>query len=327
MKAEASNSKFRELKPEQAGAAHTLDRHVSVTAGPGAGKTLVLVERYLEILRKQKVSVDNVVAITFTNRAANEMRERVRDQIDYLLRNSQGEERRRWLRHKRALEGAVITTMHGFCSRLLHEFPVEAKIDPQFVLLDEHQAAMLLDTIVEQSLADAIHHGQEKIVQLAQAGGRAALANTLAELYQRYRGQGLSLETIERLTAANHASRKSYDAVLKELDARMADLLSAGRLSKAAEEKRSRSAQEWPALRAILAQPPAENTIAAYCQAVEDFWEARPNKNSHPVIEQLDALLWGKDSKSGERTGGKVPCIGFDLLAKNYSLALVNLLC
>src|SRR2546426_9713309 len=98
----------RQLKPEQANAARTLNCPVSVTAGPGAGKAVVLVERYLEILRKQKVSVDNVVAITFTNRAANEMRERVRDQIDYLLRNSQGEERRRWLRHKRALEGAVI---------------------------------------------------------------------------------------------------------------------------------------------------------------------------------------------------------------------------
>src|SRR6266705_2565516 len=211
----SAESRSRELKPEQKVAAHTLDRHVSVTAGPGAGKTTVLVERYLQILRTQKVSVDNIVAITFTNRAANEMRERVRREIDDLLHKSEGEERRRWLRHKRALEGAVITTIHGFCSRLLHEFPVEANIDPQFVLLDEHQAAMLLDTIVEQSLADAIHHGKENIVQLAHGAGRAALANTLAELYQRYRGQGLSLETIERLTAANHASRKSYDAVLK----------------------------------------------------------------------------------------------------------------
>src|SRR5437667_12063989 len=215
MKAEASNSKFRELKPEQAGAAHTLDRHVSVTAGPGAGKTLVLVERYLEILRKQKVSVDNVVAITFTNRAANEMRERVRDQIDYLLRNSQGEERRRWLRHKRALEGAVITTIHGFCSRLLHEFPVEANIDPQFVLLDEHQAAMLLEAVVEESLTDAIQHGNEKIIQLAQGTGRGALANALAELHRKYRGEGLSLDTIQKLSAANHASEAEYFDALK----------------------------------------------------------------------------------------------------------------
>src|ERR1043166_9795358 len=93
-------TKSSELKPEQATAAHALDRHLSVSAGPGAGKTKVLVERYLHILRTQKVSVDNIVAITFTNRAANEMRDRVRKQIEDLLRQSEGEERRRWLRTK-----------------------------------------------------------------------------------------------------------------------------------------------------------------------------------------------------------------------------------
>src|SRR6266850_2106858 len=160
-----SDPQPRELKPEQKSAAHTLDRHLSVTAGPGAGKTFVLVERYLEILRTQKVSVDNIVAITFTNRAANEMRERVRTTIDGLLRTTAGDERKRWLRHKRALEGAVITTIHGLCSRLLHEYPVEANIDPQFVLLDEHQAVMLLEAAVEEALADTIHRGDETIVQ------------------------------------------------------------------------------------------------------------------------------------------------------------------
>jgi ATP-dependent helicase/nuclease subunit A len=67
-------SNERKLEPAQARAAHTLDRHISVTAGPGAGKTTVLVERYLHILRKKKpASIDQIVAITFTNRAANEM--------------------------------------------------------------------------------------------------------------------------------------------------------------------------------------------------------------------------------------------------------------
>ena len=93
MPLEPSHPKPRELKPEQKTAAHTLDRHLAVTAGPGAGKTFVLVERYLEILRAQKVSVDNIVAITFTNRAANEMRERVRTTIDNLLRVTDGDDR------------------------------------------------------------------------------------------------------------------------------------------------------------------------------------------------------------------------------------------
>ncbi|MGZ8842020.1 MAG: UvrD-helicase domain-containing protein [Pyrinomonadaceae bacterium] len=321
-----SKSAPRELKPEQKIAAHTLDRHLSVTAGPGAGKTFVLVERYLEILRVKKVSVDNIVAITFTNRAANEMRQRVRDRIDGLLRESSDRERQTWLRHKRTLEGAVITTIHGFCSRLLHEFPVEANIDPQFVLLDEHQAAMLLEAVVEEALADAIHHGDETILQFTQGTGRAAVANALIELHRKYRGEGSSIETIEQLTAANHSSELNYARALKELDTRMGELLTASRLTKAAEEKRAKAAREWPALRALLAQPPTEKTIAAYTQAIEDFWDARPQKRSHPAIERIDEMLWGVNPGGNDCLRGRLPAIGYDLLAKDYSLALLKLL-
>src|SRR2546425_4279411 len=230
MKAELQNSQRRVLKPEQAAAAHTLDCHLSVTAGPGAGKTFVLVERYLEILRTKKVSVDNIVAITFTNRAANEMRQRVRQKIDELLRTTTGNERQTWLRHKRALEGAVITTIHGFCSRLLHEFPVEANIDPQFMLLDEHQAAMMLEAVVEEALAEAIHNDDEIILQFTQGTGRAAFVSALVELYRKYRGEGLSLDGIEELTIENHAPEIDYFKTLKELDTYVAQLLSANRL-------------------------------------------------------------------------------------------------
>ncbi len=320
-----TDSQERKLKPEQATAAHTLDRHLSVTAGPGAGKTLVLVERYIEILRTQGVSVDNIVAITFTNRAANEMRQRTRARIDQILRDASSKERPLWLRHKRTLEGAVITTIHGLCSRLLREFPVEANIDPQFILLDEHQAAMLLETVVEETLTNAIHHGKDSILQFAQGTGRAALANALIELHRKYRDEGLSLESIEAKTAANHASAKNYEAALKELEARMAELFSV-RLTTAADKKRNKAAREWPALRAILAAPPNEKTIAGYCQAIEDFWEARPAKRSHPIIERVDELLWGENPKANDFLRGRVPAIGFDLLAKEYSLGVLKLL-
>jgi ATP-dependent helicase/nuclease subunit A len=320
-------SKPRELKPEQAAAAHTLDRHLSVTAGPGAGKTTVLVERYLEILRTQNVSVDNIVAITFTNRAANEMRERVRSEIDALLRTTSGDERLKWLRHKRALEGAVITTIHGFCSRLLHEFPVEANIDPQFVLLDEHQAALMLEAVVDETLSDAIHRGNDFIVQLAQGvGGRGSLSAMLVDLYRDYRGEGLSLDEIKNFTAANHSVVTDYISVLAELDARMSELLAVPARTPGAREKRDKVAVEWPRLRAILATPPSEQTIAKYSQAIEDFYDARPRKGSNPVVPAVDEILWGENSKPEERLAGKVPCVGFDLLAKEYALAVLKLM-
>src|SRR5438552_2843318 len=319
-----ADSNARELKPEQKGAAHALDRHRSVTAGPGAGKTLVLVERYLEILRTRKVSVDNIVAITFTNRAANEMRERVRKEIDNLLKQTDGDERRRWLRHKRTLQGAVITTIHCFCARVLHECPVEADIDPQFTLLDEHRATMLLEAMVEESLTNAIQHGDEKIVQLTLGASRASLAAALVQLYWKYHGEGLSPDQIEKLSGENHATEVDYFAALKELDSVMAGFLSARRLSGDAEKKRVKAEHEWLPLRAILSRPTDNLSIAAYCQAIEDFREARPSKGSAQGVERLDELLWGL--KSGDRVCGRVPALGFDLLAKDYAISLVKVL-
>ena len=79
----------RELQPEQAAAAYEIKKHISVTAGPGSGKTTVLVERYLHLLRQNpNLNIDQIVAITFTNRAANEMRERLREELNLILRTT-----------------------------------------------------------------------------------------------------------------------------------------------------------------------------------------------------------------------------------------------
>src|SRR5260370_7649558 len=206
------------------------------------------------------------------------MRQRVRAKIDALLRETSGNERQTWLRHKRALEAAVVTTIHGFCSRLLHEFPVEANIDPQFVLLDEHQSAMMLEAVVEEALTDAIHHGNEKIVLMTQGATRAVLAAALVELYRRYRGEGLSLDAIEKLSARNHAAEAEYGVVFNDLEAAMADLIAARGLSRDAERKRGKAAQAGPALRQILSPPPTDEATTPSCLTITHLWLAPPHK-------------------------------------------------
>ena len=191
----------RQLLPEQAAAAYEIKKHISVTAGPGSGKTTVLVERYLHILREHSLSIDQIVAITFTNRAANEMRQRLRDELNVILQTVPAAERPRWLNYKRTLDGAVITTIHGFCARLLREFPVEAHIDPQFLLLDEHRAAMLLESVVEEVLSQFISDGHVEVSRLTLGVGRAKLAAALTQVYKEARSQGLSWEQIAKATA------------------------------------------------------------------------------------------------------------------------------
>ena len=259
------------LLPAQAAAAYEIDKHVSVTAGPGSGKTTVLVERYVHILREHNLSIDQIVAITFTNRAANEMHQRLRDELNQMLRIANEEERRRWLNYKRTLDGAVITTIHGFCARLLREFPIEARVDPQFLLLDEHRAAMMLELIVEEVLSEFISNGHIEISRLTLGVGRSRLAAALAQLYRQARGQGLGLEDLALATARVHATEEDHARALEELESTMDEFLGVRRTTPAARLNRSEVLEAWTEAQKLFKAIPSHETLADFCRLVENF--------------------------------------------------------
>jgi ATP-dependent exoDNAse (exonuclease V) beta subunit len=313
----------KKLKPEQAAAAYTIDRHISVTAGPGSGKTTVLVERYLHILRQNKrLNIDQIVAITFTNRAANEMRERLRDQLNLILQTASPDERTYWLNYKRTLDGAVITTIHGFCARLLREFPVEARIDPQFLLLDEHRAAMLLESMVEESLTQFISAGHVEISRLTLGVGRGRLAEALAQIYRDMRGQGLSLSDLRSKTAQSHATEEDHGRALIELAQTMDEFLALPRKTAAARVGQAKTLNGWSSLLPLIRTIPEVDALAEYCRAIEGFRKARPSATGDlkEHIQALDTLVWEKDLL------GRVPQVSLDLFAKQYALEVVLLL-
>ncbi|HBB88046.1 MAG TPA: hypothetical protein DC047_10560, partial [Blastocatellia bacterium] len=311
----------RQLQPEQAAAAYELARHISVTAGPGSGKTTVLVERYLHILRSQKLSIDQIVAITFTNRAANEMRQRLRTRLNTLLQTASGEERKRWLNYKRTLDGAVITTIHGFCARLLREFPVEARVDPQFTLLDEHRAQMLLEVTVEQVLTEFLSSNHPEISRLTLGVGRGRLADGLAHIYREVRGQGLSFADLKTKTEQSHSTDLRYQQALDELSQTMADFLLVRRTTAAARANQAEVSSTWPALQKLVSSTPEHEDLADYCRAVEGFRKLRPQARGEfkEHVQALDALVWEKDLL------GRVPQTCLDLFAKRYALELIGL--
>lgn len=312
----------RELLPEQAAAAYEIKKHISVTAGPGSGKTTVLVERYLHILREHKLNIDQIVAITFTNRAANEMRERLRVQLNLILQTASPDERRHWLKYKRTLDGAVITTIHGFCARLLREFPVEARIDPQFLLLDEHRAAMLLESIVEEALTEFISAGHVEISRLTLGVGRGKLAAALAQLYRDVRGQGLSLTDLALKTAASHATEDDHAGAVVELSRTMNEFLAVRRTTLAARANHADVSASWSNLRPLVSTVPEVDALADYCRAVESFRKVRPRAQGDlkEQVQALDSLVWDKDLL------GRVPQVSLDLFARQYALEMALLL-
>jgi len=313
----------KQLNSDQETAASTLDRHVSVTAGPGSGKTTVLVARYLHILRDRDVSVEQIVAITFTNRAANEMRTRLRSELDRLMRDAAPEERAKWLGHKRALDGAVITTFHGFCARLLREFPLEAEIDPQFTLLDETQSAMMIESVTEETLTEFINSGHEAITRLVVGVGRTSVRDAAVKIYRTMRGQGLALSEIVEATVKSHADDDEYSRVFQQADQLMYEFISLRGLTPAAEDKRAAAELHWPRVREFVASIPETPSLADYCKAIEQLRAAaRPTKSPRvrELVASLDDVLWGAEKGAF----GRLPKICFDIHAREFALEMLG---
>ncbi|RWM89502.1 MAG: ATP-dependent deoxyribonuclease subunit A [Mesorhizobium sp.] len=133
-------------------------RTLFVEAAAGTGKTTALVGRIVGLVRIGAGTLDRIIAVTFTEKAAGEMKLRLRNEIEKARPVAAPEERNRLDRALKELELARIGTIHAFCGDLLHERPVEAGIDPLFDVASDEEADALADEAFEgwfqQVLAD-----------------------------------------------------------------------------------------------------------------------------------------------------------------------------
>lgn len=167
-----------------------LKRNIAVTASAGSGKTSVLVERYVRILEQEPTAgVENILAITFTNKAAAEMRQRVRQAVAERIAHRPDEEAR-WVAVRDSLPSAHISTIDAFCSSVLRQHPLEADVDPQFQILDEADRAAR----VAQAVDAALEH---LAGQPAHEAGHAALRELLTH-FGRYRLHDILTDLVGR---------------------------------------------------------------------------------------------------------------------------------
>ena len=125
--------------------ATALDDTLIVEAAAGTGKTTELVGRIVQILAEGRADVSEIVAVTFTEKAAGELKLRLRERLDRerMASASNADRRARLDAALKQLEEAHVNTIHGFCADLLRERPVEAGIDPLFEVLTEPAAGRL----------------------------------------------------------------------------------------------------------------------------------------------------------------------------------------
>jgi ATP-dependent helicase/nuclease subunit A len=185
----------REPTPEQAAVIAVRGKDVLLEAGAGTGKTGVMVDRYCRLVCDSGLSPDAVLAFTFTDKAAAELRQRIRAEL--ARRAERGSERAAAV--LAGIGGAWITTIHGFCNRVLAAHPVAAGVDPGFRVLDAPEAARAAreafdDALVEFLKADGPAEGgpvqgdparEETVAAYDVEGLRAMIVSAHDELRSR----------------------------------------------------------------------------------------------------------------------------------------------
>lgn len=213
--------------PEQALAINTIKSNVSLLAGAGSGKTYVLMKRFVQILRADlSINPTNIVAITFTRKAADEIKGRVRQAVGECVEQAQTDlERLRWQEHLQKVESAPISTIHSLCSRILRDNPVETQLDPEFTILEDFEAQDFFKETLQQYLRKNIKENAA-LRRLVQTYGVnsfvnqvTALGDKLSELVREDNLAEPYLKAKEELPALQ---QKLFAAVREVIEAREA---------------------------------------------------------------------------------------------------------
>jgi ATP-dependent exoDNAse (exonuclease V) beta subunit len=316
---------FRDWTEEQRQAIERRDGDLLLDAAAGSGKTSVLVERFVQMVLQDGIDVSAILTITFTNKAAAEMRERIRRR----LRELGAEEA------ARATEGAFISTIDAFCTRLLRLHALRAGIDPQFRVLDALEAQQLADAAFDQALEE-IGEGERGGVELIAAYTPGGLRAAILGVYGQLRSRGEIeprlpvLPEAPDIESARDRLGEAAAAAASELGA-LADppvrvLEALDRLERCSGVMEA--AEPWPGDLAAFALPGGNGAALStpvcqeYGAAVEGFrvaceypWAAR----SHRL---LDALLrsFGRRYAAGKREAFALDFDDLELMA----LALVR---
>jgi ATP-dependent exoDNAse (exonuclease V) beta subunit len=177
----------RQPTPEQAAAIAARGHDVLLEAGAGTGKTGVMVDRYCRLVCDAGLSPDAILAFTFTDKAAAELRQRIRAEL--ARRAEVGSERA--AAALAGIGGAWVTTIHGFCNRVLAAHPVAAGVDPGFRVLDAPEAARAAREAFDDALVEFLADGDAAKEETVAAFDVESLRGTIAAIHDELRSRGI----------------------------------------------------------------------------------------------------------------------------------------
>jgi ATP-dependent helicase/nuclease subunit A len=266
---------------------------VFVSAGAGTGKTRVLVERFARAVCDEGVDVESILVITYTEKAAGELRSRIRAGLVERGRPDLA----------RALDGAWISTIHGFCHRLLRSHPFAAGVDPRFRVLDESQGRVLRGEAFEAALTEFCSGDDPARLRLLAVYGADGLRRMLTGVFETLRSAGreLALELGERRSLREcveefrEAARCLGEELVLDDDLRPEQLLDLGdvrrRGERAASYEEARKSVEQAALDELAAadRELLQELLTAFAAAYQE------GKDRESALDFEDLQLRARD--------------------------------
>jgi ATP-dependent helicase/nuclease subunit A len=204
---------IRTFTPEQAEAIARRDGELLLSANAGSGKTSVLVERFVLSVVEDGLRPDELLAITFTDKAAGELRGRVRARLLELGAREAA----------RDAEGAWITTFHGFCARILRAHAVAAGLDPRFTVLEPAEARAARREAFDAALEAFMAAPRPPVLDLAAAYGVDRLERMVTSVHEALRSRGQTQPGLPAPRAADPmAARAELARAAAALEAELA---------------------------------------------------------------------------------------------------------
>ena len=292
--------------------------NVLVAAGAGTGKTSTVTERCLDLVLRERCSIEQILMVTFTEAAAAEMRERLRNKLGEAAAAAPAEsDSARWLAEQLALlDHAPISTLHSFCLELVRRNFHALGLDPQFSVLDEAQTKPLIHVVLDELFL--VHYASE-----------TAQANAVRDLIRTY-GRG-SDDAIRRLVVQLHHHAQTLAAPTAWFRAQTA--LFSEATPAAWREKFVHAVHEWAQLwREVVAESvDATSNLAACHHALKQLPPDHPTfAEAAAVVASVvaaDAAGW----KHGTKTKFRKPLENFfdsatflHSLGKSDGLALAD---
>jgi ATP-dependent helicase/nuclease subunit A len=271
----------RSPTPEQRAAIEARAHNVLLEAGAGSGKTGVMVERYARLVVDEGVSPDAVLAFTFTDKAAAELRARVRTELSRRAAGS-GAKAVRAAALLSTIGGAWITTIHGFCNRVLAAHPVAAGVDPGFRVLDQPEAERAAREAFDAALAAFLADGDPAREETVAAYDLEGLRGVIVAIHDELRSRGVAEPALPDPPPADPA-----EALAETIEA-------AGEcLEEVKENDPKREALEGALARLTMPGPPP---TLAELEALRPGGKAKPLA---PFREALEAAI-ARTAEAGE---------------------------